>query len=129
MKSRITFDIEAGAGYIYLLPDTETYTIQATEDVGDSPLLVDIDEDDRIVGIECFEANAKKLSPIAGLEKIYHENGEILSFRLSEKPVKKHYLLKGIQFYFADERSKYFIGFDIVDFQKYKKQILISMIK
>lgn len=69
MESRITFDTEAKAGYIYLLPDSETYTIQATEDVGDSPLLVDIDEHDRIVGIECLGEIAQRLSPIAGSEK------------------------------------------------------------
>ncbi|MCA1028080.1 DUF2283 domain-containing protein [Cytobacillus kochii] len=129
MESRITFDTEAKAGYIYLLPDSETYTIQATEDVGDSPLLVDIDEHDRIVGIECFGEIAQRLSPIAGSEKIYHENGETLSFRLSGQAVKKHYLLKGIQFYFADEKCKYFIGFDIIDFHKYKKQTLKSIVK
>lgn len=130
MEPRITFDDEANAGYIYLLPATENYNIQATEDVKDKVMMmVDIDEHDRIVGIECFGEIAQKLSSIAGAEKIYHANGEVLSFRITEKVVEQTYLFKGIRFCFADDKCKDFIGVDIVDFHKYDKKLFTNMMK
>jgi hypothetical protein len=64
------------------------------------------------------------LSKIAGSRKIYSENGEGFSFRLTENDIKSKFSFKGIEFCFSDYGYLEFVGFDVVDIKKYYEEYL-----
>ncbi|MFJ7511007.1 DUF2283 domain-containing protein [Peribacillus simplex] len=125
MKSRITYDKEAKLAYLYTLPSSVKYKIVSTIELEVNEYLeLDIDEEGRIVGIEFFGPVTSKLSKIAGRRKIYKENGEGFSFRLTEKDIKSKFSFKGIDFCFADNDYQEFVGFDVVEIKKYNEESL-----
>ncbi|MBY0595814.1 DUF2283 domain-containing protein [Bacillus bingmayongensis] len=125
MKSRITYDNEAKLAYLYIFSSVAQYKIQSTDELEVNEYLgLDIDQHDRIVGIEFFGPVASELSKLVGSEKIYKKNGNVYSFRLSEQEVKNKFQYKGIDFCFSDEGFECFIGFDVINLNKYDKDLL-----
>lgn len=89
-------------------------------------ITVDIDSNDRVVGIELCDYLVTKVQKLSG-EKKY----------IREKPVQKYLSLeyhlirefKGIVFCFSDENYRDLVGFDILDLKKYDKDLLLKMTK
>uniref|UniRef100_UPI00403FA420 hypothetical protein n=1 Tax=Aeribacillus sp. FSL k6-2211 TaxID=2954608 RepID=UPI00403FA420 len=79
-------------------------------------------------GLNFFGPAAHQLSKLAGAEKIYKKNGNTFSFRLSEQEVKNKFQYKGINFCFSDKEFEHFIGFDIVDLNKYNEHALEQLV-
>lgn len=55
MRSFITFDKEADLGYIYVLPPSRKIKIESTDELEvNEDIMLDVDVEDRIVGIDLF---------------------------------------------------------------------------
>ncbi|MGG4266424.1 DUF2283 domain-containing protein [Peribacillus simplex] len=125
MESSITFDKEAELAYLYTLPSSVQYKVKSTDELEVNEYLeLDIDEDGRIVGIEFFGPITSKLSKIVGSKKIYRENEEKFSFRLTEEEIKSKFNYNGIDFCFSDDDFQEFVGFDVVDVKNYNEEFL-----
>lgn len=78
MKKLIIYDSEIQMAYLYLIPFTSEIEIESTEELEENPKLnVDIDQFDRIVGIEFFGENARKLKGLTNRSKIYKKKTSI----------------------------------------------------
>ncbi|OJE39193.1 hypothetical protein BAQ47_13435 [Bacillus tropicus] len=133
MKKLITYDPEIQMAYLYVIPFTSEIKIESTEELEENPNLnVDIDQFNRIVGIEFFRENARKLKGITNMNKIYikktlNDNTYIYSFRLSQDNHLQKVLFHNIVFYFSDKKYEEFIGFDIINPSLYGYDILDSL--
>ncbi|HDR7797212.1 TPA: DUF2283 domain-containing protein [Bacillus tropicus] len=133
MKKLITYDPEIQIAYLYVIPFTSEIKIESTEELEENPNLnVDIDQFNRIVGIEFFRENARKLKGITNMNKIYikktlNDNTYIYSFRLSQDNHLQKVLFHNIVFYFSDKKYEEFIGFDIINPSLYGYDILDSL--
>ncbi|KAA0764592.1 DUF2283 domain-containing protein [Bacillus sp. SH5-2] len=133
MKKLITYDPEIQMAYLYVIPFTSEIKIESTEELEENPKLnVDIDQFDRIVGIEFFGENARKLKALTNLSKIYkkktsNNNNYIYSFRISQDNHLQKVALHHVVFYFADNQYEEFIGFDIIKPSLYGYDILDSL--
>ncbi|EPC8420173.1 MULTISPECIES: DUF2283 domain-containing protein [Bacillus cereus group] len=130
MKKLITYDPEIQMAYLYVIPFTSEIEIETTEELEENPKLnVDIDQFDRIVGIEFFGENADKLKELTNRSKIYkkktsNDNSYIYSFRVSQDNYLQKVLFQNVVFYFADKNYEEFIGFDIIKPSLYGYEIL-----
>ncbi|ALQ66774.1 DUF2283 domain-containing protein [Bacillus thuringiensis] len=133
MKKLITYAPEIQMAYLYMIPFTSEIKIESTEELEENPKLnVDIDQFDRIVGIEFFGENARKLKELTKKSKIYikktsNDNNYLYSFRLSQDTHLQKVLFHNIVFYFADKKYEEFIGFDIIKPSLYGYDILDSL--
>lgn len=133
MKKLITYDSEIQMAYLYVIPFTSDIEIASTEELEESPTLnLDIDQFDRIVGIEFFGENADKLKELTNRSKIYkkktsNDNKYIYSFRISQDNHLQKVLFHNIVFYFSDKHYEDFIGFDIMKPSLYVHEILDSL--
>ncbi|MBH0347383.1 DUF2283 domain-containing protein [Bacillus cereus] len=133
MKKLITYDPEIQMAYLYVIPFTSEIKIESTEELEENPNLnVDIDQFNRIVGIEFFRENARKLKGITNMNKVYikktlNDNTYIYSFRLSQDNHLQKVLFHNIVFYFSDKKYEEFIGFDIINPSLYGYDILDSL--
>ncbi|SIQ09884.1 Uncharacterized protein YuzE [Bacillus cereus] len=134
MKKLITYDPEIQMAYLYVIPFTSEIEIESTEELEENPKLnVDIDQFDRIVGIEFFGANASKLKELTNLSKIYkkktlNDNECIYSFRVSQDNHLQKVVFHHIVFYFSDNQYEDFVGFDIIKPSLYGYDILDSLL-
>ncbi|PEL40381.1 DUF2283 domain-containing protein [Bacillus wiedmannii] len=130
MKKLITYDPEIQMAYLYVILFTSEIEIETTEELEENPKLnVDIDQFDRIVGIEFFGENADKLKELTNRSKIYkkktsNDNSYIYSFRVSQDNYLQKVLFQNVVFYFADMNYEEFIGFDIIKPSLYGYEIL-----
>ena len=98
MRKLITYDPAIQMAYLYVIPFTSEIEIESTEELEENPKLnLDIDQFDRIVGIEFFGENARKLKELTNKSKIYikktsNDNTYIYSFRLSQDNKKQKVL-------------------------------------
>ncbi|WP_342718430.1 DUF2283 domain-containing protein [Bacillus paramycoides] len=112
MKKLITYDSEIQMAYLYVIPFPSEIEIESTEELEENPKLnVDIDQFDRIVGIEFFGENARKLKGLTNRSKIYikktsSDNTYIYSFRLSQDIHLQKVSFHNIVFYPALTGSK-----------------------
>ncbi len=119
--------------YLYVIPFPSEIEIESTEELEGNPKLnVDINQFDRIVGIEFFGENARKLKELTNRSKIYkkktsNDNTYIYSFRLSQDNYLQQVLFHNIVFYFSDKKYEECIGFDIIDPSLYGHEILESL--
>lgn len=133
MKKLITYDPAIQMAYLYVIPFTSEIEIESTEELEENPTLnLDIDQFDRIVGIEFFGGNASKLKELTNKSKIYikktsNDNTYIYSFRLSQDTHLQKVLFHNIVFYFSDKKYEEFIGFDIMKPSLYGYEILDSL--
>ncbi|MDA2779784.1 DUF2283 domain-containing protein [Bacillus cereus group sp. Bc002] len=133
MKNIITYDPESQMAYLYVIPFTSEIEIESTEELEENPTLnLDIDQFDRIVGIEFFGGNASKLKELTNKSKIYikktsNDNTYIYSFRLYQDTHLQKVLFHNIVFYFSDKKYEEFIGFDIMKPSLYGYEILDSL--
>lgn len=133
MKNLITYDPEIQMAYLYVIPFTSEIEIESTEELEENPKLnLDIDQFDRIVGIEFFGENADKLKELTNMSKIYkkkasNDNAYIYSFRVSQDNYLQKVLFQNVVFYFADKKYEEFIGFDIIKPSLYGYDILDSL--
>lgn len=133
MKKLITYDPEIQMAYLYVIPFTSEIKIESTEELEENPKLnLDIDQFDRIVGIEFFGENAHKLKELTNMSKIYikkasNDNAYIYSFRVSQDNYLQKVLFHNIVFYFSDKKYEEFIGFDIMKPSLYGYEILDSL--
>lgn len=133
MKNLITYDSESQMAYLYVIPFTSEIEIESTEELEENPKLnVDIDQFDRIVGIEFLGENARKLKALTNLSKIYikktsNKNNCIYSFRVSQDNPLQKVVFHHVIFYFADNQYEDFIGFDIIKPSLYGYDILDSL--
>ncbi|PEK97188.1 DUF2283 domain-containing protein [Bacillus mycoides] len=78
MKKLLTYDSEIQMAYLYLIPFTADIEMESTEELEENPKLnLDIDQFDRIVGIEFFGENADKLKELTNMSKIYKKKASI----------------------------------------------------
>ncbi|CAM4122398.1 hypothetical protein BAQ48_13810 [Bacillus luti] len=133
MKKLITYDPEIQMAYLYIIPFTSHIEIESTEELEENPKLnVDIDQLDRIVGIEFFGENARKLKALTNLSKIYikktsNKNNYIYSFRVSRDNHLQKVVFHHVIFYFSDNQYEDFVGFDIIKPSLYGYDILDSL--
>lgn len=133
VKKLITYDPEIQMAYLYVIPFTSEIEIESTEELEENPNLnLDIDQFDRIVGIEFFGENARKLKGLTNRSKIYkkkasNDNTYIYSFRLSQGIHLQKVLFQNVVFYFADKKYEEWIGFDIIEPSLYGHEILDSL--
>ncbi|HFU7054914.1 TPA: DUF2283 domain-containing protein [Bacillus cereus] len=133
MKKLITYDPEIQMAYLYVIPFTSEIEIESTEELEENPKLnLDIDQFDRIVGIEFFGENASKLKGLTNRSKIYikktsNDNNYIYSFRVSQQNHLQKVAFHHVVFYFADKKYEEFIGFDIIKPSLYGYEILDSL--
>ncbi|MGN5652247.1 DUF2283 domain-containing protein [Bacillus sp. Brlt_9] len=133
MKNIITYDPESQMAYLYVIPFTSEIEIESTEELEENPKLnVDIDQFDRIVGIEFFGENASKLKGLTNRSKIYKKKTSndkecIYSFRVSQDNPLQKVVFHHVVFYFADNQYEEFIGFDIMNPSLYGYDILDSL--
>ncbi|MGH1256780.1 MULTISPECIES: DUF2283 domain-containing protein [Bacillus] len=133
MKKLITYDAEIQMAYLYVIPFTSEIEIESTEELEENPKLnLDIDQFDRIVGIEFFGENAHKLKELTNRSKIYikkasNDNAYIYSFRVSQDNYLQKVLFQNVVFYFSDKQYEDFIGFDIMKPSLYGHEILDSL--
>ncbi|WAA12077.1 DUF2283 domain-containing protein [Fervidibacillus halotolerans] len=125
MGKRISFDHESGFGYIYVFTKKYKYTIEETEELEVNPFIsLDIDTEGKIVGLELFGEEALGLKNLVKEKNIYTKNEHKYSFRMNEKEVVSKYHFLGIDFLFSKEDYKGFIGFDIIDLERYPENKL-----
>ncbi|MGG0300825.1 DUF2283 domain-containing protein [Bacillus albus] len=133
MKKLITYDPEIQMAYLYVIPFTSEIEIESTEELEENPNLnLDIDQFDRIVGIEFFGENADKLKELTNMSKIYKKKTSsddtyIYSFRISQDIHLQQVLFHNIVFYFVDKKYEECIGFDIIKPSLYGHEILDSL--
>ena len=133
MKKLITYDPESQMAYLYIIPFTAHIEIESTEELEENPKLnVDIDQFDRIVGIEFFGENALKLKELTNRSTIYkkktsNDKEYIYSFRVSQDNPLQKVVFHHVIFYFADNQYEDFIGFDIIKPSLYGYDILDSL--
>ncbi|WP_353853734.1 DUF2283 domain-containing protein [Bacillus sp. Bos-x628] len=124
MKKRITFDKTADIGYIYVFNKDYKYTIKETEDLEANDLIaLDIDKNNNIVGLEVFGDEAIYIKNNE-LSQMYKQIDDSYYFLLVDKPVKSSSIFLGIEFLFENEDYTNFIGYKILDNEKYKKEFL-----
>lgn len=112
MKRTITYDQTIDIGYIYLIPPRigtikETIELDVNECV-----IVDIDKEGRVAGLELFAEEAKVLKHTP----VYEDE---LSLRFTDQEVLSTYHLSGIEFLFSTPDHEGLIGFTIVDPLRY----------
>ncbi|PKJ53327.1 DUF2283 domain-containing protein [Bacillus sp. SN10] len=133
MKKLITYDPEIWMAYLYVIPFTSEIEIESTEELEDNPNMnLDIDQFNRIVGIEFFGENARKLKGLTNRSKIYikktsNNHTYIYSFRLSQDNHSQKVAFHHVVFYFADKKYEEFIGFDIIKLSLYGYDILDAL--
>ncbi len=128
----ITYDNEAKMGYMHIIPFSPNMRIEFTDELEENPgIMLDIDNQGRIIGIEFFGELSNSLKNFVKQKKIYHkkmyEDKTIYSFRVNSERYLKMVSLKGIIFYFADEMCNEFIGLDIIEIEKYDTCLLDNM--
>lgn len=128
----ITYDNEAKMGYMHIIPFSPNMSIEFTDELEENPrIMLDIDNQGRIIGIEFFGELSNSLKKFVKQKKIYHkkmyEDKTIYSFRVNSNRYLKMVSLKGIIFYFEDEMCNEFIGLDIIDIEKYDTCLLDNM--
>ncbi|MGN7854294.1 DUF2283 domain-containing protein [Exiguobacterium sp. 22311] len=130
MSIKITLDKKLELGYLYLFPKSFKYKIEDTEELEDNPhLSLDIDQDERIIGIEVFDSETIHLHDVINKEVYYEEKPDHISLRLKNILIKSTSTFSGIRFHFAEEDYSGFVGFDIIDLELYSKESLKPLIK
>jgi len=130
MSIKITLDKKLELGYLYLFPESFKYKIEDTEELEANPYLsFDIDQDERIVGIEVFDSETVHLIDAINKELYYEEKSDHIALRLNNLPIKSTSTFCGIRFHFAKADYSGFVGFDIIDLELYSKEALKSLIK
>lgn len=128
MTIRMTYDQEAEMGYLYLFPKTFTPVIEDTDELEENAFLsVDIDQEGRIVGIEFFNEEANVIRDSLADAFLYEEQATCFSLRLRNMVPKSSCLLQGVTFYFAETDHTGFIGFDILDLERYPVEVLRTL--
>ncbi|MGX9292359.1 DUF2283 domain-containing protein [Bacillus sp. A015] len=113
MKRKITYDQTIDIGYIYITPPAENVKINETIELDINECVnVDIDQKDRVAGLELFAEEAEVLRHAPVHEDEY-------SLRFTDQDVLSTYHLSGIEFQFSTPDHKGLIGFQIVDPLKY----------
>ena len=124
MTKRISFDKEAVLGYIKVVRDIRNGSVEVTDELDINPFIsIDLDRENRIVGLEVFGEETKYLEN-ASQQDIYLKNTDVYSLRLNDKKVVSRFTYLGIDFCFSENDYKGFVGYDIIDFTKYPENIL-----
>lgn len=125
MAQRISYDKEANMGYINVVKNIKNGMIDMTDELDVNPFIsLDLNNDERIVGLELAGNEAKNLESIINNEIMYTKNGNSYSLRINNKEAVIKYSYLGIDFYFAKTNYTELIGFDINDISIYKEGTL-----
>ena len=125
MSVRITFDKKLRLGYLYLFPEDYSYKIHETKELDSNPFLeLDFDELGRVVGIELLDFETLSLSQVMSKNICYEKKSNCVSLRLNDVPIESTTTFAGIKFHFSEANYTGFIGFDIIDLDKYPIQDL-----
>ncbi|PCK22798.1 hypothetical protein CEY02_03085 [Bacillus pumilus] len=109
MKRKITYDQTIDIGYIYITPSTENVSIKETIELDVNECInVDIDQENRVAGLELFAEEAEVLRHTPVYEDEY-------SLRLTDQDVLSTYHLSGVEFHFSKPDHQGLIGFKLVD--------------
>lgn len=128
MTIRMTYDQEAEMGYLYLFPETFTPVIEDTDELEENAFLsVDVDQEGCIVGIEFFDEEANVIRYGLANAFLYEEQADRFSLRLQNTVPKSSCHFHGVTFYFAETNHTGFIGFDILDLERYSVDILRTL--
>jgi uncharacterized protein YuzE len=122
---RITYDKQVKMGYIYIFNQRNPYKIAHTEELEITPFIVmDLDEEKRVIGLELFPQEAKILEGNQDKNYVFSKENQRYSLRFNEDAIVCTYVYAGIEFYFSEDNYRGFIGLDIVDLTKYPKEFL-----
>lgn len=125
MAQRISYDKEANMGYINVVKNIKIGMIDMTDELDVNPFIsLDLDKEERIVGLELAGNEAKNLESIINNEMMYTKSGNTYSLRIHNKEAIIKYSYLNIDFYFAKTDYTELIGFDITDINIYKEGIL-----
>ena len=128
MTIRMTYDQEAEMGYLYLFPETFTPAVEETDELEENECLnVDVDQEERIVGIEFFNEEANVIRAVHSQAFLYAEHTDRFSLRLQNTIPKSSCHLQGVTFYFAETDHTGFIGLDILDLERYLVDVLRTL--
>lgn len=128
MTIRLTYDRDAGMGYLYLFPETFTPAIEETDELEENAFLsLDVDQEERIVGIEFFNEEANVIRVVHSQSFLYAEHTDRFSLRLQNTIPKSTCLLQGVTFYFAETDHTGFIGLDILDLERYPVDVFRTL--
>jgi len=128
MTIRMTYDQEAKMGYLHLFPETFTPVIEETDELDENAFLgVDVDQEGRIIGIECFNKEADLIRDVHVDAFLYEEQADRFSLRLQNTISKSSCQLQGVTFYFAETDHTGFIGLDILDLERYPVDVLRTL--
>ncbi|AQX56651.1 DUF2283 domain-containing protein (plasmid) [Priestia flexa] len=125
MIKRIDFNKEVEIGYIQVIKEIKAGMAHDTEELEvNSYINLDLDKENRIIGLEIFRDEANVLKNAPSKDDIYIKNGNMYSLRLNDNEVVSRYSYLGIEFCFSEENYRGFIGFDILDITKYPENTL-----
>lgn len=132
VNSFISYNQEVQSGYLYLLSRNIDINIQCTKEITEtSNFLLDLDISGRIIGIECFGTAAESLKKLVNQNKLYDKiirnEKEYYACRLQSKKCIQQIHLNGVILHFADENYQEWIGIDIIDVEKYPRNILDAL--
>ncbi|MFE4132258.1 hypothetical protein [Peribacillus sp. YIM B13482] len=134
MERHMTFDDDAGMGYIYLAEPLK-HTITKTDELPlNEDIILDFGKGIPIIGIELEGKTALKIKGLADEMPTFTigitADGEsYYSLRLNDVLVKRsvtHPDAKKLVFLFSDPDCREFIGIDIYDTKSYDESFLIG---
>lgn len=122
MSNRINFDNESNLGYIYVFNKKVKYSIEETEELEVNPFIsLDVDKEQRVVGLELFGQEATKLENY-NYDQIYSKRDNAYLFMIDkDKKSLSTYSFLGLEFLFTEPDYKGFNGYQIVDTTKYSE--------
>lgn len=80
----VTYDTDSELAYIYVLPPKKNRNVRTEELRVNDCLLLDISQDGKIAGFECFGEAAHLCAPFAGKSRLYVKDSDGYHFRVCQ---------------------------------------------
>ncbi|TDO16386.1 uncharacterized protein YuzE [Bacillus subtilis] len=110
----VTYDKDSGLVYIHLLHPKESRNVRSEELKVIDCILLDIGQNGKIAGFECFGEAALLCAPFAGKSRLYVKDADGYHFRIRQQAsVRSSYTVYGVTFCFSDGGYQEFAGFDL----------------
>lgn len=99
----VTYDTDSELAYIYVLPPKRNRNIRSEELKVNDCILLDIDQDGKIAGFECFDEAARLCAPFTGKSRLYVKDSDCYHFHdRQHASVRSCYTVYGVTFCFSD---------------------------
>ncbi len=114
MMKAVTYDKDSELAYIYVLPPNKSRNVRSEELRVNDCILLDISQDGKIAGFECFGEAALLCAPFAGKSRLYVKDSDGYHFHVRQHAsVRSSYTVYGVTFCFSDGDYQEFSGFDL----------------